>query len=170
MAQELPGDYIAGFVDGEGCFALNFRRDVRHERKNKPIYFIWKPQFAIMLRGDDIKILEKIKTTLDCGSVITTAKGLIRYQVADVNDLMQKIIPFFEKHALHAKKKFDFELWKEGVAIIARNKRKKVNVKKGTYGFIKTEWNPEDLTRLEEINREMRQYKGKVKPWKWLKI
>lgn len=42
MIEKLPEDYIAGFVDGEGCFALNFRRDIRHERGKrsgiKPIY------------------------------------------------------------------------------------------------------------------------------------
>src|SRR3989344_1923541 len=167
--EKLSGDYIAGFVDGEGCFALNFRRDIRHERKNKPIYFIWKPQFAIMLRGDDIEILEKIKLTLDCGSVIKTSKGFARYQVTDVNDLIIKIIPFFQKHKLHAKKRLDFELWVESVIIIARNKRTQVNVEKGRRGFTKTEWNPTDLARLEKIQEEMRQYKGRVKPWKWLK-
>lgn len=37
----LPGDYIAGFVDGEGCFALKFRRDVRHDRPGNPEYYYW---------------------------------------------------------------------------------------------------------------------------------
>src|SRR3989338_5119073 len=168
MTEILPGDYIAGFVDGEGCFALNFRRDIRRERKNKPIYFIWKAQFVIMLRGDDIEILAKIKLTLDCGSVIKTSKGFARYQVTDVNDLITKVIPFFQKYNLRAKKRLDFELWVESVTIIARNKRTKVNIEKGRRGFIKTEWNPVDFTRLEKIQEEMRQYKGRAKPWKWL--
>jgi len=39
MFEKLPGDYVAGFVDDKGCFYINFRRDVRHDRKNKPVYF-----------------------------------------------------------------------------------------------------------------------------------
>ena len=35
----LPGDYVAGFVDGEDCFALKFVRDVKYKRKNAPEYF-----------------------------------------------------------------------------------------------------------------------------------
>jgi len=39
---KLSGDYIAGFVDGEGCFDLQFRRDIRHKRLGKPVYYSWK--------------------------------------------------------------------------------------------------------------------------------
>ena len=59
--EKLPGDYIAGFIDGEGCFALKFRRDVRRERKNNPVYYYWDIEFAVVLRGDDKDILNNIK-------------------------------------------------------------------------------------------------------------
>ena len=40
---KLPGDYVAGFVDGEGCFILSFRRDIRHDCGKrsgiKPTYY-----------------------------------------------------------------------------------------------------------------------------------
>ena len=63
----LPAYYISGLVDGEGCFALNFRRDKRHERKGKPEYFYWTIRFIIVLRIDDKTLLEKVRDTLDCG-------------------------------------------------------------------------------------------------------
>jgi len=49
----LPGEFIAGLTEGEGCFALKFRRDVRRERPNSPVYFGWQALFAIVLRSDD---------------------------------------------------------------------------------------------------------------------
>jgi len=169
--EKLPGDYIAGFVDGEGCFALNFRRDIRHERGKrsgvKPIYFYWDIQFAIVLREDDKEILEKIRDTLECGKVTgPNKKGQVRFQATEINDLSKKIVPFFEKYQLHAKKKFDFQLWKEAVEIFKRNQRPTLNVGKG--GFYKINWNPEDLKRLKEIYKEMRKYKNNTKPPKWL--
>lgn len=165
---KLSGDYIAGFVDGEGCFALNFRRDVRHERKNKPVYFSWKLQFSIVLRQDDREILERIRTTLECGSISIAKRGQARYQVADISELNYKISPFFEKYSLQAKKKLDFVLWKEAVAIIFKSMRKDINVQPGTYGFTKTQWDSKDLSRLKQIHEEMTAYKSKTRPWKWL--
>lgn len=165
---KLPGDYIAGFVDGEGCFALKFRRDVRHERKNKPIYFYWDIEFAIVLRKDDQEILEKIKTTFDCGRISVSKSGQARYAVNNINDLSNKVVPFFGKHQLYAKKRHDFQLWKEAVEIIKRNQRLGVNRKKGERGFHRVYWDPRDLKRLTEIHNEMKRYKSKGKEWKWL--
>ena len=174
MTKKLPGDYVAGFVDGEGCFILNFRRDIRHDRGKrsgiKPVYFYWDIGFAIVLREDDKEILEEIKNTLGCGRVTgPNAKGQVRFQTTDINDLSDKMVPFFEKYQLYAKKKFDFNLWKEAVNIFKRNQRLSLNRKDGEKGFYKTNWSSKDLERLREIHEEMKKYKSSKKPWKWLK-
>jgi hypothetical protein len=69
---------------------------------------------------------------------------------------------------LRAKKRFDFELWKEGIKLIHKNQRKRVNTVKGSNGFQKTIWDENDLKRLEEIKIEMKKYKGKSSRGKWL--
>lgn len=167
---ELPGDYIAGFVDGEGCFALKFRRDIRHERKNKPVYFYWDIEFVIALREDDREILQKIKSTLGCGKINISRKGQeVRYAVNNINDLAEKIVPLFNKYQLRAKKKHDFSLWKEAVEIFKRNQRLRLNRRPGDKYFHKINWNSEDLKRLAEIHQEMKGYKSRGKEWKWLK-
>lgn len=166
---KLPGDYVAGFVDGEGCFALKFRRDIRHERKNKPVYFYWDIEFAIMLHGDDKEILEKIRETLGCGRLGNLDKrGNIRYAVNDINELSEVVIPFFERHPLYAKKKNDFELWKEAAGLFKKNQRLQLNRKGGERGFHRTHWNQSDLKRLKEIHNEMMRYKTGARKWKWL--
>ena len=165
--EKLSGEYIAGFVDGEGCFALHFRRDVRHERKNKPSYFSWKIQFSIVLRKDDINILTRIKEALECGNISIAKRGFARYQVTDVNDLGTKIVPFFEKNRLQAKKRLDFQLWKEAVMIIFKTKRKEINARPGTHGFIKTQWELENLARLEKIQETLVILRKIAKPHKW---
>ncbi|SRR5258708_7182964 len=117
----LPQDYIAGLVDGEGCFSLNFRRDVRRERKKSPIYFRWKAAFSIVMRMDDHSLLELVKTTLGCGD-ITYSRGNVRFQVQDTQILQSIIVPFFTLHKLYGKKSKDFQLWKEAVSILVKNR------------------------------------------------
>lgn len=160
--EKLPGDYIAGFVDGEGCFALKFVRSVRHDRPNKPIYFYWALEFVIMLRADDSEILERIRYTLDCGTVRIPAKSSsVRYSVVGFDDLSTKIVPFFKKYPLHAKKKRDYLLWAEAVAILIKNKQ--------TKAFRKMQMSQEDTIKLTEIHRAMSEVKGNQKnEWKWL--
>ena len=162
----LSGDYIAGFVDGEGCFAIKFRRDVRHDRKNKPTYFYWGIEFSIVLRGDDRDILESIREAIGCGNISENKRGHVRYQVGNLDDLSNKVIPFFNRYSLHAKKKFDFELWKEALYIFTRNQQTR---EKGKRGFSKVQWSNDDLQRLVEIQEEMRNYKSAREDWKWIK-
>jgi len=169
MVTKLPGDYISGFVDGEGCFALKFIREIKYNRKNKPEYFYWDIEFAILLRADDKEVLESIKNTLDCGKIGQSDKrGMVRYAVNDINDLLYKIVPFFQKYQLHAKKKFDFELWKEALGILKRYQQKDIKREKDKKGFPRIEWNKEDINRLNQIVNEMKQYKSGSRDWKWL--
>jgi len=165
----LPGDYIAGFVDGEGCFALTFRRDVRHKRKGSPEYFYWDIDFIIVLREDDLEILEKIQQTLQCGTISKTKSGNVRYNVSRMEDLVKIIVPFFHQYPLHAKKKFDFLLWAEAVNIFWRNQYPQGNTKIRKRGFQKVNWDAEDLSRLQGIKEEMQIYKAKGSGSKWLK-
>ena len=164
----LPGDYIAGLVDGEGCFALKFRRDVRYDRKNEPVYFYWDIEFVIVLRSDDKEILEKIQETLNCGRISVDKRGSARYAVNNIDDL-GRLATFFTTYRLRAKKQYDFELWKEALAIFKRNQRLALNRRDGEKGFHKVLWNKNDLRRLKEIREQMKKYKGKTNAWKWLK-
>jgi len=153
--EKLPGDYVAGFVGGEGCFALKFRRDVKYKRKNKPVYYYWDIEFVIMLHANDKEILHRIRFTLGCGRVDNiNSRGYVRYSVNDISDLLNIVVPFFEKYPLHAKKSYDFELWKEALNIFRRNQKT---------------WDDKNIKRLEQIHNEMRQFKGGNKDWKWLK-
>ena len=159
--KKLAPDYVAGFVDGEGCFGLQFRKDVRHERLGSPIYYSWKAQFMITARKDEQELFERIKSFFGCGSIYKELDCEIHYCVANVDDLKNVISPFFKKHQLQGKKKQDFILWAEAIDIISRNKKIKVNSQKGIKGFSKNNWNPEDLYRLLELHSEMQKYKSK---------
>ena len=167
---KIPGDYIAGFVDGEGCFALKFRRDVRRERISAPTYFYWDIEFIIALRNDDREILEKIRDTIGCGTVRVTQKEA-RYTVNALENLQNMVVPFFEKFPLRAKKRHDFELWKEALSLLNKNKGKKTGISStgNRRGARKETWAPNELGRVKEIIEAMRPYKSKRTELRWLK-
>lgn len=161
--EELSGDYIAGFVDGEGCFALTFRKDVKHNITNNKAreYYYWGVQFAIVLRPDDTHILELIKDKLGCGSITYTSNGSqARYSVQNTKDLAEKVIPFFRQHKLRAKKSADFNLWSQAVEILNRRKDGILNVKTGIRGFIKKGLHEENQKKLTELRNKMLNYKS----------
>src|SRR4030042_4501080 len=152
FTRKITGEYIAGFVDGEGCFSLTYRKD-------KGKYFYWKASFIIALRKDDKNILENIKEYFSYGN-ISYSRENIRFEIADPDILSKKVIPFFDKHQLIGKKNNDFNLWREAVQIIVKNKRKSINSSKGHRGFTKNEWDENDLLRLSQIRNNMQSYKG----------
>src|SRR3989344_1567788 len=131
---KLPGDYIAGFVDGEGCFALKFRRDRQKNVGSQKVreYFYWGAEFVIQLRSDDSRILNLIKDVLSCGSVNFLKKSeQVRYSVQNIKDLKEKIVPFFEKYPIRGKKGSDFDLWSRGIKILNKHRDGLLNVQEG---------------------------------------
>ena len=169
-SSSLPsGDFIAGLTDGEGCFALKFRRDFKKNRPNSPVYFGWQTAFIITLRKDDVPLLQKVKQVIGCGT-ITFSRNSASFQVQDTDELLNKIVPFFLRYKLHGKKAQDFKLWAEAVKLIAFNKKRTVNVQRGVRGFIKVNWKKEDLLRLNQIRKDMKAYKAAHAPFKWDKV
>ena len=167
----LPGDYIAGFADGEGCFALKYRKDRQRNPGDGKIreYFYWGVEFAIVLRRDDIKILESIRSTLNCGQIsISTKRGVARFAVQGPIDLFKKVIPFFRKYPLRAKKKEDFELWSQAVTIIYNNHSNRINVQKGKRGFVRKIIDQNNADELGSIRDKMLEFKSaRSKGFKW---
>jgi hypothetical protein len=167
---------IVALTNNDGCFDLQFRKDVRHERTGSPTYYRWKAQFVVTLpighssqpsaygRGptgetkDNVKILEKIKRELDCGEV-NISKDQARFSVQKIDDVAGVIVPFFKKNCLADKKKKDFELWAKGVEIIQRNKGKHLS-----------EWKKNDICTLIEIHKSSAKYKNRPRTPKWLQV
>ena len=75
--RKLSPEYISGFVDGEGCFGFQFRKDVRHERPGAPVYYSWKAQFMITARKDEQVLFERIKAFFKCGSIYKVLENLL---------------------------------------------------------------------------------------------
>lgn len=122
-AKELNPVYIAGFVDGEGCFCLGLSRHATLKRK-----IDIQPMFEIELREDDREILERIQATIGCGSLYELRYKRYdwaphaKYKVGSVKDLCNYVIPFFDRYQLQGKKRLVYKLFRKACLLI-RDKR-----------------------------------------------
>ena len=120
----LNPHYIVGFVDGEGCFSISISRLRFRVPEIRLI-------FEIELREDDETILKQIQNTLQCGSIYYLSyeryakwRPHVKYKVASFKDIKEKVIPFFKRYQLQAKKKHQFELFCKVAEMIERNEHK----------------------------------------------
>lgn len=104
----LNSHYVVGFVDGEGCFSITL---CRNDDRLPEVRLI----FEIELREDDLPILERIKETLGCGNIYHLEyaryakwRPHYKYKVSNFRDISEKVIPFFKKYPLQAKKSESF--------------------------------------------------------------
>ena len=107
----LDPNYVTGFVDGEGCFAITISR-IRFKVAEVRL------KFEIELREDDEPILKEIQSLLGCGSIYRLEyerykkwRPHVKYMVGSFKDIKEKIIPFFKQYPPQAKKKYQFELF-----------------------------------------------------------
>lgn len=149
---------IANLVNNDGCFDLQFRKDTRRERTNSPTYYRWKIQFAVTNPKENLKLLQSVKERLGCGEVCVS-RGQARFSVQKIDDINDKVIPFFKKNKLLGKKAHDFELWRKASEIIHRNKGKYLAL-----------WKKNDLHSLIEIQKSAVKYKNRPKQPKWIEM
>ena len=129
--QERLDSYISGFVDGEGSFHIAIQKS-----KNVKLGYQIVPEFHVSQNFDYSNTLEFIKKRLDCGYIKPNHKKNLRdksyvFVVRNQDDLLNKIIPFFESNELLSPKKFDFEKF----AYIVRAMRNRLHLTKE--GFLK---------------------------------
>ena len=97
--QERLDSYIAGFVDGEGSFHVAIQ-------KNPCTRVGWQlvPEFRVNQDVSRSQILDLIRTRLGCGSIRENHRGSNDHTMVLVvrkrRDLLEKVIPFFERNPL----------------------------------------------------------------------
>ena len=146
MTPSIDPNWITGFTDGEGCFAIIIYS--RKEKKTPSVQF----SYSIGLADRDILIIKKIKEFFDAG-FYSIRKNKKRkdacYRCNGPNIIKEKIIPHFDKYTLQTEKKKSYELWKKAIKIWQSDLPKK-----------------ERLLKLVEIRKKMNP-KGRKKPTAW---
>jgi hypothetical protein len=125
--------WIVGFVDGEGCFSINFvkqpdRKEKTRIRKGYKTGFQITYDFTVVQSAGSIKVLKQLKKYFKVGGIYINRRhdnhkeDLYRYCVRKREDLIKVIIPFFKKYKLHTSKRKDFELFVKCMDLISRKK------------------------------------------------
>ena len=145
---ELSPGWIAGFVDGEGCFYVGVY-------KHPEMTAGWQvlPEFRVVQHLKDIKVLYGIKHFLGCGVVRKNHETRYELRIRKLNCL-RSIIEFFRKHPLKTSKRYDFEKFADILILMERGEHlKKTGLKKII--DIATKMNTASHPRLEKIAADL---------------
>lgn len=109
------GNWLAGFIDGEGCFAVKSSRN-----RDSPVVY-HRCSFALQVRIDDQPVLDEICRETGIGRVTRVqARGhrntTVVWSVVS-KDHCLKLVALLEQFPLRAKKAKDFEIWKRAVLL-----------------------------------------------------
>jgi LAGLIDADG DNA endonuclease family protein len=107
--------WLAGFVSGEGCFQVNIFNSTNKKGKTVRLYFTITQNFR-----DEALMNTLINYLGSCTLYKNQQKNSVDYKVTKINDLIEKIIPFFEKYKLLGIKTHDFEDFKK-IALLIKN-------------------------------------------------
>ncbi len=140
---KLPGEYVAGFIDGEGCFTITIAK-----HKTKKLGLDARIHFQIELRADDLEILQHIKETLGCGRIYHLSYQRygwhphVELKVSSLREITTYLIPFLTQYPLKAKKRFSYQYFLQAVEMLKRkehltlagiNKLRKIREKMNQY-------------------------------------
>ncbi len=122
--QERLDYYLAGYVDGEGSFHVAIQR-------NPHVRFKWQlvPEFHVSQNPERATVLELLRRRLGCGRIRANARPGTRdkslvYVVRKRSDLLEKVIPFFDRHPLLSEKHLDFETFARIVRAMDRGEHR----------------------------------------------
>jgi hypothetical protein len=114
----LSGDYVSGFIDGEGSFSVSISC---HKTLRQRIEV--RAQFEIELRADDREILERIVKTVGCDRIYDCTYARygwyphVKLKIGRRDDLTNRLFPFLDKYKLQGKKKKVYKIFKEIVVL-----------------------------------------------------
>ena len=115
--------WIAGFVDGEGCFSISFV-------KNNSVRFGYQifTEFVLTQGEKSIDALQQVADYFHCGKIYRNNRHdnhretLYRYCVRSRADLQAIIIPFFQRYQLKTAKRADFEIFNRVVEMMCEGR------------------------------------------------
>ncbi len=114
--EQIPselGSFLAGFALGEASFMIVCRRRGDYGRK-------WKLSAAFNVSQDDAAPLELFQRTLGCGSIRKAGNDGWYWEVNNLRDISDRIVPFFGRFPLVGRKANDFARFRDAVAILER--------------------------------------------------
>ena len=106
--------YISGFVDGEGCFCVSFQPSRRHR-----LGWEVRPSFSVSQNADRAQLLYRMQELWGCGFIRPDRSDkTLKYEVRNVQDLVQRVLPHFQTFPLLSPKQDDVVRFNEICRIV----------------------------------------------------
>jgi len=117
--------WITGYVDGEGCFSINFiRQPHRYNRRGYKTGFQVAHEFAVTQGASSVESLHLLMKFFGVGGVYINKRydnhkeHMYRYCVRAREELVKTIIPFFDRYPLRTSKQGNFLKFAECIRLI----------------------------------------------------
>lgn len=95
-------NWIAGFSTGESCFDVNITKS-----KEYKLGYQTQIRFRTTQHVRDKALLHLIISYLDCGK-LNSSREVVNISIVNLEDILQKIIPFFNKYPIQGCKQLDY--------------------------------------------------------------
>ena len=135
---KLTPDWICGFVEGKGSFVISITKIKSSQSEQVRLLF------QVTQDVKNVQLLYALKNYFQVGIVKAQKKDPSQsweFVVHRFEHVWTKIIPFFEKYAMHSTKKFDFYRFRKVAIMINR----------------KDHFTPEGVAKMKSIALRMNQ-------------
>ena len=98
MNKKLRPLQVLGIVDSEGMFFI-----AAYKRSDRGIKrYVYSLEFKVTQMRYSLELLHKLKEFFGCGRVVIDNKSMggYKYVITDLRDVVEKVIPFFDKYTL----------------------------------------------------------------------
>ncbi len=138
------GYFLAGFVEGEGSFNVSLRRKLDYKVK-------WQVVMSFNVSQKDPAMLQLLQQELGCGIIKTRSfDDLHSFDVTKPADIIQKVIPFFQKYpVLSDSKRKNFAIFCEIARLMENNQHR----------------NLEGLRKILELREKINEGKGRTRKY-----
>ena len=114
--------FITGFADAEGTFTASIVKNSKNRLGLTTLV-----AFSIKLHKKDEELLKLIQLYFGCGNIYKVGKNYLVFMVVNIKEIIDIVIPHFDKFLLQTKKKADFELFKKIVELVHRKEHLTLN-------------------------------------------
>ena len=138
--------WLAGFTSGEGCFYIKISKSKTHK-----LGLVVQLIFKIAQHSKDEQLIKYLITYLGCGIYVTRSKDknvqVNDYVVTRLSDIINIVIPFFDKYKIVGVKSLDFADLKKVAELMHQNE---------------AHLNPEGLKKICQIKSRMNDGRCKI--------
>ncbi len=98
--------FVTGLIDAEGCFNLSISKSF----KKSKLGWVVQARLIVELHLKDLALLSDLQSYFGGVGTITTTARVARYSIVGHNDIINLVLPHFNKFPLQSVKLIDFDL------------------------------------------------------------